>query len=377
MDQDIQNLNFTNRRSLCLSGYKLDENNGPQSGWEITVTNSTGDEVGTDTTDVNGFWEVCDLIQGEYNISETMQPGWIAVTPATGTLPVTLVDKNLQNLNFTNRRSLCLSGYKLDENNGPQEGWEITVTNSTGDAVGTDTTDVNGYWEVCDLVQGDYNVSETLQPGWVAVTPVSGYQVVTLVDQNVGNVNFTNKLIPKYGNITGKKGDQKCPECGLMGWQITLYNATTGAIYATDITGADGTYEFLNVPYGTYWLNETLILGWKQITPNVLVTLDADHPDFEYNFINAKDETCCICPPTASFTYIKNGQEVQFTDTSTGPKAVRYIWLFGDGTMSSKPDPVKIFRMPGTYTVKLYITWADCDGVTYTWKSTSQRIRVP
>ncbi len=232
-------------------------------------------------------------------------------------------------------------------------------------AVGTDTTDVNGYWEVCDLVQGDYNVSETLQPGWVAVTPVSGYQVVTLVDQNVGNVNFTNKLIPKYGNITGKKGDQKCPECGLMGWQITLYNATTGAIYATDITGADGTYEFLNVPYGTYWLNETLILGWKQITPNVLVTLDADHPDFEYNFINAKDETCCICPPTASFTYIKNGQEVQFTDTSTGPKAVRYIWLFGDGTMSSKPDPVKIFRMPGTYTVKLYITWADCDGVPF------------
>jgi PKD repeat protein len=143
------------------------------------------------------------------------------------------------------------------------------------------------------------------------------------------------------------------------------------------MTGPDGTYEFLNVPYDTYWLNETLILGWKQITPNTQVTLNETNSDFTYNFINAEDETCCVCPPTASFSYVKSGQKVQFTDTSTGPHAVRWIWFFGDGTISTVEDPVKTYKVPGTYTVRLYITWADCDGVTYQWKSASQRIRVP
>ncbi|HQM56869.1 MAG TPA: PKD domain-containing protein [Methanoregulaceae archaeon] len=173
------------------------------------------------------------------------------------------------------------------------------------------------------------------------------------------------------------KGDQKCPECGLEGWEIKLINATTGSVVATDITGPDGKYEFLNIPFGTYWVNETLICGWKQITPNILVTLNATNPEIKYNFINAKDENCCICPPTANFTYVKNGYKIQFTDTSTGPKAVRWIWLFGDGTMSSLQNPQKTYSKSGTYTVKLYITWADCDGITYTWKSASQRIRVP
>ena len=373
--------NFRNHELLCISGYKRIDGDGdgvgesvPTEPWNITLTNSSGYSNST-TTDANGYYEFCGLYPATYTITETGKTGWTNVTPISVDVPLTCGDSI--DVNFTNRRSLCLSGYKLDENNGPQAGWEITVTNSTGDVVGSDTTDGDGSWEVCDLIQGDYNVTETMQTGWVAVTPATGTQPVTLVNQDIQNINFTNKLIPQFGNITGKKGDQQCPECGLMGWEITLSDAKTGAVIATDITGPDGTYAFLNVPYGTYWLNETLTLGWKQITPNTLVTLDADQPDFEYNFINTKDETCCICPPTASFSYVKNGQEVQFTDTSTGPKAVRYIWLFGDGTMSSKPDPVKIYKVPGTYTVKLYITWADCDGITYTWKSTSQRIRVP
>jgi len=375
---NVTEVDFVNKEALmCLSGYKLDENNGPQAGWVITVEDAEGVVVGTDTTDAAGYWEVCGLIQGVYNVSETMQAGWVAVDPADGNQDITLVDQSVGDVNFTNKRSLCLSGYKLDENNGPQGGWVITVEDAEGVVVGTDTTDAAGYWEVCGLIQGVYNVSETMQAGWVAVDPADGNQDITLVDQSVGDVNFTNKHIPQYGNITGMKGDQKCPECGLEGWEIKLINANTQSVVATDITGPDGKYEFLNIPFGTYWVNETLIFGWKQITPNILITLNATNPEIRYNFINAKDENCCICPPTANFTFVKNGYKVQFTDTSTGPKAVRWIWLFGDGTMSSLQNPQKTFSKSGTYTVKLYITWADCDGITYTWKSASQRIRVP
>src|SRR5690606_16535833 len=155
-----------------------------------------------------GFGGVCDLILVVTTVSATLHPYTTLFRSADGDQDVTLVDQSVGDVNFTNRRSLCLSGYKLDENNGPQSGWLITVEDADGVVVGSDTTDAAGYWEVCDLIQGVYNVSETMQTGWVAVDPADGDQDVTLVDQSVGDVNFTNKHIPQYGNITGMKGDQ-------------------------------------------------------------------------------------------------------------------------------------------------------------------------
>ena len=193
-----------------------------------------------------------------------------------------------------------------------------------------------------------------------------------------GDTNETLTVI-EFGTICGYKFIQDCTEegCGLSGWTITLYYASNGTVYASTITGVGGKYQFDHVPYGTYWVNETLIAGWKQITPNTLVTLNDANPVTVYNFINAKDETCCICPPTAYFTYMEiESQTVHFTDASTGPEAVHWIWLFGDGTMSTLQNPEHFFSKPGVYTVQLYITWADCDGITYDWESSSRTIKV-
>src|SRR5690606_32195210 len=108
------------------------ENNGPQGGWVITVEDAEGVGAGERRADAAGYWEVCGLIQGVYNVSETMQAGWVAVDPADGNQDITLVDQSVGDVNFTNKRSLCLSGYKLDENNGPQGGWVITVEDAEG-----------------------------------------------------------------------------------------------------------------------------------------------------------------------------------------------------------------------------------------------------
>ncbi len=230
--------------------------------------------------------------------------------------------------------------------------------------------------EDCTFTQVEYQVPSDAVPGDL----VNIVRVNTTDPKNNPVSDEATETItiasPGCGNITGKKGKGSC--CPLEGFEISLINSFTGEVYATDVTGADGLFAFTCVPYGTYWLNETsTVLGWKQVTPNVLVTINATSPDFYYLFINEKDESCCVCPPTASFSYVMNGHEVQFTDTSTGPRAVRYLWLFGDGTMSTSEDPVKVYKLPGTYTVNLYITWVDCDGITYTWTSASQRIRVP
>ncbi len=54
--------------------------------------------------------------------------------------------------------------------------------------------------------------------------------------------------------------------------------------------------------------------------------------------------------PTASFTFIKNDNSVQFTNTSID--ATSYLWDFGDNTTSMDTNPTHTF-LPGLYTVTL------------------------
>ncbi|MDD1713063.1 MAG: hypothetical protein LUQ69_07865, partial [Methanoregulaceae archaeon] len=281
VDQSVTHVNFTNKRSLCLSGYKLDQNNGPLSGWLITVKNATGSVAGIATTNDDGYWQVCGLIQGTYNVSETMQDNWVAVDPASGYQDATLVDQSVTHVNFTNKRSLCMSGYKLDQNNGPLSGWLITVENETGSVVGSDTTDETGFWQVCGLIQGTYNVSETLQDGWEAIDPASGYQDATLVDQNRTNVNFTNKQ--KRFCIDGYKLDQT--GLALEDWNITVTDESGESV--TVPTDEDGFYQVCDLLPGDYTVCEELQRGWMNVTP---LCVDVELTDTNIHGINFTNE---------------------------------------------------------------------------------------
>lgn len=48
------------------------------------------------------------------------------------------------------------------------------------------------------------------------------------------------------------------------------------------------------------------------------------------------------------------------------PIAVYYLWEFGDGRISTEPNPVHIYKMPGRYTVRLTITTDGGDTYTLT-----------
>ncbi|MCB0706923.1 MAG: PKD domain-containing protein [Saprospiraceae bacterium] len=58
--------------------------------------------------------------------------------------------------------------------------------------------------------------------------------------------------------------------------------------------------------------------------------------------------------PVAGFTYVLNGNVVNFTSTSTN--ATSYLWDFGDGTFSSMQNPSHIFPEDGFYLVSLTVT---------------------
>ncbi|MBN8577240.1 MAG: PKD domain-containing protein [Cytophagales bacterium] len=59
-------------------------------------------------------------------------------------------------------------------------------------------------------------------------------------------------------------------------------------------------------------------------------------------------------PPTASFTYVANGREVQFTSTSKN--ASSFNWTFGDGSTSTEQNPTHTYASFGNYTVTLSVT---------------------
>ncbi|MCX6679193.1 MAG: choice-of-anchor E domain-containing protein, partial [Methanothrix sp.] len=222
--------------SHCLSGYKLNGcTNTGLSSWTINVSNTT--KSWSITTNASGFWEKCGLDDGGYTICETPQSGWVQTLPVSGCYSKTIAGANLTKINFTNVKPLCISGYKYNACNGaPLEGWEIKVFNATTNALkGTATTNALGFWQVCGLVPGNYWANETVQDGWV--TTIAN-QSVTLLCANQESVNFYNT--PKLC-ISGYKYNA-CNGQPLYGWQINVYNASTGAFMGSDTTDERGAW---------------------------------------------------------------------------------------------------------------------------------------
>ena len=74
--------------------------------------------------------------------------------------------------------------------------------------------------------------------------------------------------------------------------------------------------------------------------------------------------------PTAAFSYSVNGLTATLSDQSQG--AVSWLWNFGDGAIATNQNPVHAFTLPGTYTVRLYIT-----SNVQSWDTISTAVTVP
>ena len=260
-------------RTSCISGYKLDGCGEPLEGWTIFVDKDRSGALDSgepaNVTDADGYWQICDLEAGvEVRVTEQAKAGWRASQPSTGWQDITVQPANATAyVNFTNIQLLCISGYKLDENSLPLEDWNITLTN--GSYTNSNLTDSSGKYEFCGLEPGDYDLSEEMQEGWVAV---SAPDKVELNCTNVTDQNFVNR---KLLCINGSK-TSNCTGEALANWTIELRDEA-GDLIDSKKTDASGDYSFCNLEAGNYTVCELLQEGWKNVTPSCIpVTLDTD-----------------------------------------------------------------------------------------------------
>jgi PKD repeat protein len=301
-------------------------------------------------------------------VCEEERAGWTNVTDLCQN--VTVVDTNETATPFVNTPdTYCINGTKTDNCTAqPLSGWTIRVTHTSGE-VGTDVTDEYGFYEICGLLPGIYTICEDPEPGYTNITPVC--QEIEIVDTNA-TVDFLNQV--NTGNITGRKIGEDC-NCGLANWQITLSYANNGTVYDTQMTLADGSYAFNNVPLGTYYLNETPQVGWIAVNGNTTVTIGCD-TEISYDFINT--EVCCeSCPTVPRFSFAKTtiAKEIKFTDESSG-YPVQWYWKFGDGKTSTEQNPTHLYPYKKTYTVVLYVKGVNCEGIVSPWTSYTKSVTV-
>ncbi len=329
-------INFTNTRPGCIEGFKLNYTDGKGlEGWTIEVRNSTtGDLAGSSTTDEIGFWQVCNLVNGTYTVCEVKQSGWIQTSPED-CYTVTMEGINVTGKNFTNVKTLCLSGFKFQNSTGePLGGWTIVVTNET--ASFTAVTDEHGLWQVCNLTPGDYKVCEVLQPGWIQVSPKGCYDV-SLQDLSNSSLNFYND--PSDLCLSGHKFHHRTGE-GLEGWTIEIRN-TSGWI-GTAQTDGTGFWQLCNLTPGDYTVCEVLQSGWIQARPvgcynRTLVNESISNLDF-YN-----DPSCNLTlTKTTDKATAKRGEDITYNITLTNPCAYQGYCFTNTTLWDQLPNGVEV-----------------------------------
>jgi len=203
-------VNFLNMPLHNLGGRKIDDCTGQGlNGWTIIVYNASTNTTYTTTTSTMGgnagSWRINSLVPGYYQVSEVMQSGWMNVTPTT--LNVLLpCNKDKYDVDFHNRPLRCVSGYKQDAcTKEGISGWNITLNNSSGSW--TKQTGSDGSYEFCNLVPGEYTITEDIRSGYMPTDEVS--IDIELNCTNLSNQNFTNQALLC---ISGYKLDD-CTNC--------------------------------------------------------------------------------------------------------------------------------------------------------------------
>jgi uncharacterized repeat protein (TIGR01451 family) len=267
----------------------------------VNLLNNAGAVLATTTTDSAGYYSFSDLSPGTYSVQFPSTVNGCTISPAdqgtsdaadsdaspsTGkTASVVLAaGQNYPELDvgyFNAKAELGDYVWKDLNANGVQDGGEpgiqgiiVTLYDSAGTALGTQTTDAVGYYNFANLNAGTYTVGFplTTPDGCALTNPDQGaddaldsdaalttgktISIVVASGDRITDVDAAY-VVPKasLGNYVwkdvNKNGVQDVGEPGLAEVNVTLLN-NAGAIIGLDVTDADGFYYFYDLTPGVY-----------------------------------------------------------------------------------------------------------------------------
>ncbi len=388
-----------------------DDDETPLAGWVFTLFTKaangedTWEQVDeTKTTGENGqvFWE--GLEPGNYKVEETSKDGWVAVSPEGGKVEFALAESKNETLVFRNKLEAdqpdpvysSVSVLKLNNaDQAPLAGWVFTLFTKVANGENTwkqvgepRTTGENGKASWDNLEAGDYRVEEAMKDGWVVFSPQGGFYEFTLEPEEHEVFTFINEREPEaiLGSISGMKFHDKNSngqldegEDGLPGWKIELY-ADSDAVEPTlmqvsdkrlvgyEITGEEGTFEFIGLPLGRYYLREAM-------TPEQAEEYQQTTPEENWFTVDLTETSSVF-----SGVLFGNVRKEATPEPVTYTLTVKYVI---DGTDETLADPTYYTKNEGesaTATAKSFSEYllkdGQSDSVTYVLDSDKEHVFV-
>ena len=139
-------------------------------------------------------------------------------SPAVNTTyTVTVTDSNgctgNDDVTVTVTQGCCIGGFVYRAGTmEPLAGWEVVLEKQTSPwvQVGSAITDANGKYLFCGLGDGEYRVSEVVQPGWSQVSPLPNQHLVTLP------LSCCDPLVGPFLNFQNQQGGSST-----VGWEAS------------------------------------------------------------------------------------------------------------------------------------------------------------
>lgn len=253
----------------------------------------------TTVTDSYGFYSFTDLPANEYEVFEVVPAGWEATKDNKENATVIALQQSsldFGNANIAEVGSLSGTIWQDENVDGIRNvdpltleftepglaDWTVWVDlnyDGVADPSESTVTDANGKYQFLSLPAGNYLLTEELPDGWVVSPEFASQQIVTIeagrdtIADDFANSNILNGslrgIVWNDANRNGLRDKNLAGdflEPGLASWTIFLdldRNGTQDPLEPATVTGADGSYSFLDLQVGEYKVREVVPTGWE------------------------------------------------------------------------------------------------------------------